>query len=272
MTSFIDNLKQSWRRRNSLLCIGLDPDYDRLPRTMRTARAPLFTFAREVVDATAEHACAFKPQIAHYAARGAERELEQTIAHIKQHHPDTPVILDAKRGDIGATAEHYAREAFVRYDADAVTVNPYLGFDALAPFLAHRERGVFVLCRTSNPGGDAIQNRAFGNTTLAHYIADCAMRDWNQHGNIGLVVGATHPREVGAIRRLAGQAPLLVPGVGAQGGDLAAVVQNGITADRDGLLINVSRAILYAEPSGDFAAVAAAAAAFCAQINALRDG
>lgn len=301
MRKFVDFLAKSQAQQGSLLCVGLDPDVEKLPPAMRAHRTPLFAFSREIIEATAQWACAFKPQIAYYAALGAEHQLQQTIAYIKQHHPHIPVILDAKRGDIGATAKMYAREAFERYQADAVTVNPYLGGDALAPFLEYRDhsgadKGVFILCRTSNPGSGSIQqlhSRAptpvaaapplgvsdgaaepqfsAGGRSVAHQVATYAAEQWNDNGNVGLVVGATWCREIAAIRKLVGDMPLLVPGVGAQGGDLQAVLAAGLTAPRAGLLINVSRAILYAGNGRDFAAAAATAAAgFCEQIQQFR--
>jgi len=284
MTRFIDTLTASWRRTGSLLCVGLDPDADKLPRAAIDvldggAGAGLFAFNREVIDATAPWACAFKAQFAHYAAVGAERELQRSIAYIKQRHPDTPVILDAKRGDIGATARMYAREVFERYGADAVTVNPYLGGDALAPFLEYADKGVFVLCRTSNPGSGDFQQLAVdgaGGRTLAEHVAARAAGAWNANGNVGLVVGATWPEEVGKIRAQVGAMPLLIPGVGAQGGDLAATLENALVdvgdAVRAGILINISRGITGAAGDGeDFAAAAGCAAQrWCGEINRLR--
>jgi len=269
MGRFIETLTHSWRSRRSLLCVGLDPDAGRLPPSLRAGRAPLFAFNREIIDATARWACAFKVQIAHYAAVGAERQLERTIAYIKRHYAATPVILDAKRGDIGATARMYAREAFERYQADAVTVNPYLGGDALAPFLEYADNGVLVLCRTSNPGSGQFQRLSSGGRTLAQHVAARAASEWNGNRNVGLVVGATWPREIGAIRRLAGDLPLLIPGIGAQGGDLEAVLKNGLVAGGAGLIINISRAIIYAGgPDEDFAEAAGRAAQdWCSAIN-----
>ena len=234
MSKFFEILTAHQKSHESLLCVGLDPDPEKLPPSLRAGRMPLFSFNREIIDATAPWVCAFKPQIAYYAAVAAERELERTIDYIKQHHPGIAVILDAKRGDIGATAKMYAREAFERYQADAVTLNPYLGGDALAPFLAYQDKGVFILCRTSNPGSGAIQELKSGGLSIAHHVATLAVRQWNENGNVGLVVGATWPQEVGAIRKLAGDMPLLIPGIGAQGGDLDAVLANGLTADGAG--------------------------------------
>ena len=283
MRKFIETLTESWRRRQSLLCVGLDPDLEKLPAALRRQRTPLFAFCREIIDATAPWVCAFKPQIACYAAVGAEAELEQTIDYIKQHHPDIPVILDAKRGDIGPTAKLYAREAFERYRADAVTVNPYLGGDALAPFLDYvdksgADKGVFILCRTSNPGSGDLQELPSDGRSLAHHVAVRAATHWNGNGNVGLVVGATWPREVGAIRKLVGDMPLLIPGIGAQGGNLKEVLANGLNADGSGVLINASRAVIYAGAATgavdkNFAEAAAQAAeTLCRQINAQRNG
>lgn len=272
MPRFTDTLTDSWRRTNSLLCVGLDPDANKLPRAVRASNAPLFDFNRAIIDATAEWACAFKAQFAHYAAAGAERELERTIAYIKRQHPHLPVILDAKRGDIGATAIMYAREVFVRYGADAVTVNPYLGGDSLAPFLDYADRGVFVLCRTSNPGSGELQQLRADGRTVAEHVAARAAGEWNANRNVGLVVGATWPEEVAAIRGLAGDMPLLIPGVGAQGGDLASVLAHGLV-DGAGLLINISRGIIYAGDGDDFAAAAGRAAErWCGEIERLRGG
>ncbi len=274
MRNFIERLTASWESRRSLLCVGLDPDPERLPKSVRI-RSPakrLFAFNRAIIDATAPWVCAYKPQIACYAAVAAEAQLEQTIAYIHKHHPGIPVILDAKRGDIAATAKLYAREAFERYQADAVTVNPYLGGDALAPFLEHADKGVFILCRTSNPGSGDFQQLESGGLSLAHHIATRAAREWNGNGNVGLVVGATWPEEIGAVRALAGALPLLVPAIGAQGGDLEAALANGLTAAGAGLLLSASRSILYAGDGGeDFAAAAATAAEkLCRRINRLR--
>lgn len=285
MPTFSELLAASWRKSNSLLCVGLDPNSENLPAAVRSNPTPLYAFNREIINATAPWACAFKPQIAHYAAVGAESQLQQTIEYIKKNYPAIPVILDAKRGDIGATAQKYAHEAFVRYQADAVTVNPYLGGDSLTPFLEYRDKegadkGVFILCRTSNPGSGDLQELRDGDVSVAHHVATLAATKWNKNGNVGLVVGATWHKEVGAIRRLVGDMPLLIPGIGAQGGDLGAVVDNGLNAAGDGMLINVSRGIMEAafkdgvwnEGKGrDFAEAAGRAAAeFCGEINRLR--
>jgi orotidine-5'-phosphate decarboxylase len=257
---FVQRIERAWTAGDTLLCVGLDPDPARLPKHLANAEYPLFEFGRAIVDATADLVCAFKPQIAYYAAARAEDQLEMTIAHIRRHHPAIPVILDAKRGDIGSTADMYAREAFERYQADAVTVNPYLGSDALAPFLAHADKGVIILCRTSNPGAREVQDIESKGRKLYEVIAEKAARDWNGKGNVLLVVGATYPEELARIRAIVGDMPILVPGVGAQGGDIAAVVANGATADGTGLIISTSRAVLYAGGGADYAEAARSAA------------
>ncbi|WP_102811341.1 orotidine-5'-phosphate decarboxylase, partial [Burkholderia pseudomallei] len=218
----------------------------------------IFDFCREIVDATAPFASAFKPQIAYFAAHRAEDQLERLIAHIHLQHPGLPVILDAKRGDIGSTAEQYAREAFERYRADAVTVNPYMGFDSIEPYLEYDDKGVVVLCRTSNPGGSDLQFLETGGRPLYQVVADLAASQWNaKTGQLALVVGATFPREIEIVRGIVGDMPLLIPGIGAQGGDVAATVAAGRTADGAGMMINSSRAILYASRGDDFADAAA---------------
>jgi orotidine-5'-phosphate decarboxylase len=263
--SFTLSLKQAWHRADSLLCVGLDPDPARLPAHLHGKADATFQFCRAIVDATADLVCAFKPQIAYFAAQRAEDQLEALIDHIHSRHPGIPVVLDAKRGDIGSTAEQYAREAFERYKADAVTVNPYMGFDSIEPWLAHEGRGVFLLCRTSNPGGADLQSLEVdqgsgGLERLYQRVARLAAGSWNRGGELGLVVGATVPAELARVRELAPQLPLLVPGIGAQGGDVAATVQAGSNADGTGMLINSSRAILYAGKGEDFARAARQAA------------
>ena len=235
-----------------MLCVGLDPDPTKFPDGVeRTARGVL-DFCRSIVDATAHTVCAFKPQIAYFAAIGAERELELLCAHVRATCPDVVLILDAKRGDIGPTAERYAVEAFDRYGADAVTVNPYLGTDSIEPFLAHRGKGVIVLCRTSNPGGADLQNLDVGGATLYEKIARLAVDDWSTKGEIALVVGATVPDELRRVRSIVGDLPLLVPGIGAQGGDVVATVRAGADSTGYGMMINSSRAVLYASTGTDW--------------------
>lgn len=260
MSSFIQTLNDAWQRADSLLCVGLDPEPSKFPGALANRSDAIFEFCRTIVDATAPYACAFKPQIAYFAAHRAEDQLEALIAHIHAHHPGLPVILDAKRGDIGSTAEQYAREAFERYAADAVTVNPYMGFDSIEPYLAHAGKGVIVLCRTSNPGGSDLQFLDTGGRPLYQVVAQLAAQKWNVGGQLGLVVGATFPKEIEVVRGIVGDMPLLIPGIGAQGGDVEATVRAGRTAAGTGMLINSSRAIIYAGKGDDYAQAAARAA------------
>ena len=255
--NFSLSLRQAWARADSMLCVGLDPDPERIPATLGRGPEAIFTFCRDIVDATAAYVCAFKPQIAYFSALRAERELERLIQHIHAQHPGIPVILDAKRGDIGSTAERYAIEAFERYGADAVTINPYMGFDSIEPWLAWEGRGVILLCRTSNPGGSDLQALDVGGEALYERVARLAAGPWNASGQIGLVLGATFPAELARVRAIAGNLPMLVPGIGAQGGDVAATVAAGIADDGWGMVINSSRAILYADPGARFAQAAA---------------
>ena len=263
-----------------MLCVGLDPDPARFPAVIARREDAILEFCRRIVDATADFVCAFKPQIAYFASQRAEDQLEALIAHVHERHPGIPVILDAKRGDIGSTAEHYAREAFERYRADAVTVNPYMGFDSIEPYLQHGDRGVILLCRTSNAGGSDLQaltvagpdagpdaapagagpEARLPSERLYERVARLAAGRWNRNGQLGLVVGATYPDELARVRQLAPEMPLLVPGIGAQGGDIDASVNAGATADGTGMIVNSSRAILYASRNEDFGQAAADAA------------
>jgi len=235
-----------------MLCVGLDPDPDRFPEGIERSPSGLLEFCRAIVDATADTVCAFKPQIAYFAALGAERELESLCDHIRSSAPHAVLVLDAKRGDIGSTAERYAVEAFERYGADAVTVNPYLGTDSIEPFLAHHGKGVIVLCRTSNPGGADLQNLDVSGAPLYETIARLAVDDWSTKGDVALVVGATVPDELRRVRSIVGDLPLLVPGIGAQGGDVVATVRAGIDSTGHGMMINSSRAVLYASSGADW--------------------
>jgi len=259
--SFASTLATAWRNAGSMLCVGLDPDLARIPAAVRARPDPIFSFCRDIVDATADLVCAFKPQIAYFAAHRAEDQLQALIGHIHAHHPGIAVVLDAKRGDIGSTAEQYAREAFERYRADAVTINPYMGQDSIEPWLQWTDRGLFVLCRTSNPGGADLQALEVGGEMLYERVARLARERWNPHGQTGLVVGATAPRELRRVRELVGDMPLLVPGIGAQGGDIDATVRAGCLPDGTGMLVNSSRAILYASAGDDYAAAARRVAA-----------
>jgi len=259
MSGFIEQLAASWQTRDSLVCVGLDPEIERFPRHIAAQPSPIFQFNKAIIDATADLVCAYKPQFAHYAAYEAEDQLERTIEYIHRTYPGVPVILDSKRGDVGNTAERYAIEAFERYGADAVTVNPYLGGDSLEPFLCHEDRGVVILCRTSNAGSRDLQDLQIGGRKLYQVVAEFAARRWNTRGNCLLVVGATYPRELAEVREIVGNMPFLVPGVGAQGGDVEQAVRNGQTTDGTGLIVSSSRNILYASSGEDFAAAARSA-------------
>ncbi len=257
---FIQAIGNAWKERNSLVCVGLDSDIEKIPVALRSARNPLFQFNKAIIDVTADFVCAYKPQIAYYSAAGAEDDLRMTIEYIHQYHPGIPVILDAKRGDIGATAQLYAREVFDRFDADAVTVNPYMGSDTLEPFLSRRDKGIVILCRTSNPGARDVQDLISNGRKLYQLIAEKARDSWNHNNNVLLVVGATYPEELKEIRAIVGDMPLLVPGIGAQGGDVKAAVTNGKTVAGTGMIINSSRGIIYAGRGDGFAEAAGKAA------------
>lgn len=249
MTAFTDKLAAAWSANDSLLCVGLDPDMEKLPEQLQWEPNAISTFCKGIIDATADLACAFKPQIAYFAALRAEEQLEAICNYLREHYPHIPIVLDAKRGDIGATAEQYAREAFERYRADAVTVNPYMGFDSIAPYLEWKDRSAIVLCRTSNPGGSDLQFLNIDGQPLYQHVARLVADKWNTNGQCGLVVGATFPKELEQVRAIVGDMPLLVPGIGAQGGDIDATVAAGRTAAGTGMMINSSRAILYAKPA-----------------------
>lgn len=259
--SYINKLTQAWQKNNSLLCVGLDPDLTKLPAQFQTKPNGIAEFCCAIVDATADLACAFKPQIAYFSALRAEPQLEEICTHLRKNYPHLPIILDAKRGDIGATAKQYAIEAFERYGADAVTVNPYMGFDSVEPYLEWKEKGCIVLCRTSNAGGSDLQFLQVAGRPLYQHVADLVANKWNTNGQCSLVVGATFPDEIKQVRKIVGDMPLLVPGIGAQGGDIAATVAAGKT-DAGGMMINSSRAILFAKAkeSEDFAQAARRAA------------
>ncbi|MDR0578295.1 MAG: orotidine-5'-phosphate decarboxylase [Candidatus Accumulibacter sp.] len=258
--TFIQTLSAAWQKNDSLLCVGLDPDPAKFPGRLKGRPEAIFEFCRTIVDATADLVCCFKPQIAYFAAHGAESQLEALIAHIHARHPGILVILDAKRGDIGSTAEQYAKEVFARYGADAVTASPYMGKDSVDPYLAYAGKGVILLCRTSNPGGSDLQFLDVGGRKLYEHVAELVARQWNATGQCALVVGATFPDEIARVRRIVGDLPLLVPGIGAQGGDVEATVRAGRTADGAGLMINSSRAILYAGKDENYAEAARRAA------------
>jgi orotidine-5'-phosphate decarboxylase len=258
--TFLDQLRTAERQNGSLLCVGLDPEPSKFPDQYRGDASKIYDFCAAIVDATADLVISFKPQIAYFAAHRAEDQLEKLMAHMRSAAPKVPIILDAKRGDIGSTAEQYAKEAFERYGADAVTLSPFMGFDSVAPYLQYHGKGAFLLCRTSNPGGDDLQPQRLldvpGQPRLYEHIAALAQGPWNLNGQLGLVVGATYPAEIERVRALAPTLPLLIPGVGAQGGDAVATVRAGWRgADGDTtapIVVNSSRSILYASSGADF--------------------
>jgi orotidine-5'-phosphate decarboxylase len=264
--SFPDRLERAWTTADSLVCVGLDPDAGKLPADLAHALQPLLEFNRRIIDATCDLVAAYKPQIAFYGAVGAEDQLEASIRHIRERAPHALVILDAKRADIGNTAAAYAREAFDRYGADAVTINPYMGEDSVLPFLARPDRGAILLCRTSNSGARDFQDLLVEGQPLYLRVAERAATRWNPHGNLMLVVGATYPREMAELRRLYPGLPFLVPGIGAQGGDLEATLAAGLDARGTGLLINSARGIIYAD-GGAAASIRGAAAQLRESIN-----
>ena len=258
----------------SLLCVGLDPEPARFPGAWKDDPARIFDFCASIVDATKDLVCAFKPQIAYFAAQRAEDQLERLMAHMRAVAPQVPVILDAKRGDIGATAEQYAREAFERYRADAVTLSPFMGLDSIEPYMKWPGKGLILLCRTSNPGGSDLQaQRLHDGSLLFEHIARLAAGEWNHGGQIALVVGATFPAEVARVRELAPTLPLLIPGIGAQGGDAAATVRAGWRSGAP-IVVSSSRAVLYAGTaatgSGHAEAARQAALAARAQLQQAR--
>ena len=262
---FTDRLQAAQTRARSMLCVGLDPEPARFPSAWRGDAGRIHDFCAEIVNATKDKVCAFKPQIAYFAAHRAEDQLERLMAHIRRVAPDVPVILDAKRGDIGATAQQYAREAFERYQADAVTLSPFMGLDSIEPYMSFDGRGLILLCRTSNPGGSDLQNQLLANgERLYEHIARQAAGAWNRNGQLGLVVGATFPAEIQRVRELAPTLPLLIPGVGAQGGEAQATVRAGWRGSAGqttgAVVVNSSRAVLYASAGDDFAQAARAVA------------
>jgi orotidine-5'-phosphate decarboxylase len=262
--TFIDMLARAERQNNSMLCVGLDPEPTKFPDRIKGDSNKIYDFCAAIVDATADVVNSFKPQIAYFAAHRAEGQLERLMEHMRRVAPHVPIILDAKRGDIGSTAEQYAIEAFERYGADAVTLSPFMGWDSVAPYLKYHGKGAFLLCRTSNPGGDDLQNQRLasveGQPLMYEHIAKLAQGPWNLNGQLGLVVGATYPKEIERVRELAPTVPLLIPGVGAQGGDAVATVKAGLRVSggetTGPIIVNSSRAILYASKGDDFAEAA----------------
>jgi orotidine-5'-phosphate decarboxylase len=263
--SFLEKLLEAERQSQSLLCVGLDPEPERLPDELRTLpiEKAIIKFCRTIIEATAPYVSAFKPNLAFFEVLGPQglSALQEVVSAVPAH---IPVIADAKRGDIGHTARNYARAIFETYGFDAVTVNPYLGYDAVEPFLAYSEKGVILLCRTSNPGARDFQDLPVqdtdGSSRPLYEVIARRVQTWNEAGNCGLVVGATYPQELRTIRTLCPDLPLLVPGIGAQGGDLEASVSAAVDSQRERAIIAVSRAILYADPGPHYAATATSVA------------
>lgn len=275
--AFLLKLEETIKNNNSLLCVGLDPDIDKIPKHLLTENDPLFEFNKQLIEATNAIVAAYKPQIAHYEKLGPKGlvSLEKSANYLREHYPKIPIILDAKRGDIGTTAEEYAKAVFDFYNVDAVTVNPYLGHDGLEPFLRREDKGIIILCRTSNPGAkdfqdlNVILNDSEGSKDSSSFdklgtqndkVVPLYMKvaekivEWNKlYGNCLMVVGATYPEEMGEVRKVAPDMFFLVPGIGAQGGDLKKTLEAGLRPDKSGLLIHSSRGIVYASSGKDFA-------------------
>lgn len=260
---FKSKLSEATKRNNSLLCVGLDPDYDKLPASIKQSSQSLFEFNKAIIDAAADVVCAFKPNSAFYEAAGADgiTELQKTCAYVSEKYPDIPVLLDYKRGDIGNTNDYYAKFAFDYLGVDATTIQPYMGREANESFLKYKDKGIFVLCRTSNPGSGEFQDLEPGGSKLYEIVATRVAQEWNKGGNCHLVVGATYPGELAAIRSIVGDDMIiLAPGIGAQGGDVEASVSAGVNSHGEGLVINSSRGVIYASSGDDFAEAARAEA------------
>ena len=248
--NFLEKLSNAVKVNNSLLCVGLDIDLSRIPKFLLNKEDPIFTFNRTIIDETRDLVCAYKPNIAFYEMYGMYglESLKRTIEYIGE---EIPVILDAKRGDIAHTASAYAKSIFENYKADATTVSPYLGHDSVEPFTEYKDKGVFVLCLTSNPGYKDFQ--ILGDEEPLYRTVARRVKEWNKNGNCGLVVGATSANELKEIRNLVGEMPILIPGVGAQGGNLQFSVKNGVTKKGERAIINTSRSIIYASDREDYA-------------------
>lgn len=269
--NFRDLLENKWEE-GKFLCVGLDPDFDKIPESARKegTRETIVSFNRAIIDATRDLVCAYKPNSAFYEAHGDEgwNALRETIQYIRDQAPDVAVILDAKRGDIGNTNNGYVESAYDHLHADAVTVQPYLGREAIQPFLDRVNKGVIVLCRTSNEGADEFQDLKVDGTSIGlsarkplyQVVAEHVARDWNVNGNCALVVGATYPEELAQVRAIVGDMPILIPGIGTQNGDLQKTVAAGKTSDGKGMIISASRAVIFASGGKDFAEAARAKA------------
>lgn len=263
MRSFKSKLADAIARNDSLLCVGLDSDSERLPKHFADEPEPMFAFNKAIIDATAEYVCSFKPNSAFYEAEGPSgiEQLYETCRYISDKYPDIPIIIDAKRADIGSTNAGYAKFVFEYLGADALTVHPYLGQEAVQTFLDYKDKGIIVLCRTSNPGAKELQDLDTGDEQLYKVVARNVAEKWNKNGNCLLVVGATYPEELAEVRSIVGdEMDFLVPGIGAQGGDLEATLKAGLNSGKNGLIISSSRDIIFAGSGEDFAEAAAAKA------------
>lgn len=252
---FQTKLDLAVNRNNSLVCVGLDSDIGKIPEFLKRGKNPQFTFNKAIIDATHDLVCAYKPNSAFYESRGAAgvTELKMTCDYLRVTFPQIPFIIDAKRGDIGNTNDAYAQYVFDYLGADAVTLQPYLGGEANEPFLKMKDKGIFILCRTSNPGAGEFQDLQVGNEPLYTFMAKQITKIWNKNNNCALVVGATYPKELAEVRKIAGDMTILVPGIGAQGGDVEATLKAGLNSDTSGLIINSSRGIIFAGNGKDFA-------------------
>ena len=259
--SFIEKLKNKWNE-GKFVCVGLDGDYNLLPKSVKdgSKETSIFNFNKAIIDSTSDLVSAYKPQVAHYEEAGLDgwSALSKTIKYLNESCPDIPVILDAKRGDIGATNKHYSKAIFDNLGFDAVTVNPYLGKESLEPFLTYKNKGIIILVRTSNPGAKEIQDLVIEGegAPLYQHLAKIIASDWNYNHNCGVVVGSTYPEELKKVREIIGDMPILIPGIGTQGGDLEAAVKNGINSQKQGIIISSSRSIIYASSGEDFAEAA----------------
>lgn len=251
--NFYEKLDHITQKNKSFLCVGLDPDLTSLPEVLSGKKNPFFEFNQAIIDATADLVCAYKPQNAYYVAEGFERDLEMTFEYLNDKYPDVVSILDSKRGDIDSTAKQYARESFDRYGADSVTLNAYMGKDVITPFLEYENKGLFLLCKTSNPNGGDFQDLVVGDQPLYQHLARKASKEWNQKNNLGLVVGGTYIEALKKIRQMDSKMPLLIPGLGAQGGDLNQILDTAKDLKNKRIIVNASRSIIYAGTGADFA-------------------
>lgn len=256
-STFHEKIKNLWVKSKTYVCVGLDPDIFKIPKHLSQEKYSVFEFNKQIIEATSDLVCSYKPQMAYYSGQRLEEQLHMTIDFIKTHCPHVPIILDSKRGDIGSTAEMYAREAFDVFQADAVTVNPYMGIETIEPFLSYKDKGIFVLCKTSNPGSGEFQNLTTDSGKKVYeVVAEKVQERYKKHSGLGLVVGATHKEDIKSVRKMAPDVPFLIPGVGAQGGSVVDVIQSAPTRDGHGLVINSSRGIIYAGDGKNFAELA----------------